>query len=202
MAPSGSNGRLANGGLIAREVADVFCVGLLVRIARWRFLADDFSPRQCRRLGWFCRLKEKSALGEICMLCQARYGLASAELIVDAIDAACRYAIIFDYGSQRGYSTLFIRIFLPPFFLLLPLSFSSRLQRFSCPSISLDGDRRALPASSRNICSDQYTWTQREEMSKRWISRLFSLPHHPQIYLTTQKEREKEKPDRSVRSLV
>ena len=37
-----SNGRLANGGLIAREVADVFCVGLLVRIARWRFLADDF----------------------------------------------------------------------------------------------------------------------------------------------------------------
>jgi hypothetical protein len=37
-----SNGRLPNGSLIAREVADVFCIGFLVRIARWRVLADDF----------------------------------------------------------------------------------------------------------------------------------------------------------------
>jgi hypothetical protein len=111
------------------------------------FPCRRFSPRQCRRLGWFSHLnKETDSNEKIGTLCRRRYELAPEELIVDAIDAACRYVIILDYGSQGGYSTL-VSVF--SFSFSLSLSLSLRFQWFLCPSISLDGDRHSLPASSR-----------------------------------------------------
>ena len=87
-----------------------------------------------------------------------------------------------------------------PYFLLLPLSFSSRLQRFSCPSISLDGDRRALPASSRTyalISTRDATGRNVEAMDKSIV-----LAASSSADICNDAERERERKSQIVRFVL